>query len=55
MSVTLWGVYSPYFLTNNGTKTACPGVHNLNITVDTANQVAESNEDNNWFPLSVTC
>ena len=51
-SVTLTGSYPPYNVTGNN---ACPGTHNLNITADYYNQVAESNEDNNQYLLTVTC
>ncbi|MDP3698785.1 MAG: CARDB domain-containing protein [Nanoarchaeota archaeon] len=48
---TVTGIYSPY----NASMSACPGAHDLNITLDHQNWVKESDEANNGYVLKVTC
>jgi len=51
MMYTVKGTYSAY----NETGAPCKGSHNLNITADYLNKVAESDEMNNGYVLMVTC
>ena len=53
-STTLTGMYSPYS-PNDYTNTSCPGSHTLEITLDSNNQVGESDETNNMHTLTVSC